>query len=93
MTQFHIENGYHTEAEAKREGRSLALRFISDLESKGYGAFSVPPMPPTGDGEVFLNCRILVQYVLPWLPSPYADQFAVRVDTLVEQSAREPAVT
>jgi hypothetical protein len=60
---------------------------VEDLKAKGYTSFSPPPRPTGPDvaWDQFNDCRILVMYILPFLPSRWADKFALRVDVLAEK--------
>jgi hypothetical protein len=57
------------------------------LTDRGYTSFTAPSMPGSIDVMGYANgsYRALWQYILPWLPSRWADKFVVRVDTLAEQ--------
>jgi hypothetical protein len=80
--QFGIEFGYDSELEATAAEADLIDRLSSYLRNNGYRSVSAPSLPSTvSNGRIVGNFRIIVQYIPPWLPSRFADQFCVRVDT------------
>lgn len=85
--QFHIEEGYDTEREARFASRDLAIQLVEDLKAKGYTSFAPAPKPPNSDWawDQFADCRILVVYLSPFELSEHADRFVCRVDVIAEK--------
>lgn len=83
--QFHSENGFEHERDARFASRDMAVELIELLKSKGYAKFFAPPKPNDNDDWIwdeFAHCRILIKYIMPHLPSRWAGMFALRVDTM-----------
>jgi hypothetical protein len=84
--QFTLETGFKTERQAIAAWPSLRKKLRANLRAHGYVTFTAPEMPlsepDSWRGETVDGCRCLTKFILPWLPSPYANQFATRVDTI-----------
>ena len=88
MKQICVEGGYGSEADALAAIDDHIERLEAALRWRRLRAVEAPARPSVevGHSETRGAYRILIQYIPPWLPSQYADQFALRVDTLAEDA-------
>jgi len=87
--QRSVSDGFNTEHQARQASREMAVKLIEALKAEGFTRFAPPTRPasdyPDSAWDEFADCRVVVAWIEPGMPTQYAGLYAVRVDTLARR--------